>query len=57
MRHRLGRLPALLGLAACLFLYAAPVSAHAVLLRAEPANGSVQAPGPGAMRLYFREEI
>ena len=57
MRHRLGRLPALLGLAAGLFLYAAPVSAHAVLLRAEPANGSVQATGPVAMRLYFSEEI
>lgn len=57
MKRLSRKLLAPLALAASLCFSAVPVSAHAVLLRSEPSNGSVQATGPAAVRLYFNEHI
>ena len=57
MSAPLRRVLAPLAFVACLLLYSVPVSAHAVLLRAEPSNGSAQPQAPAAVRLSFNEDI
>ncbi|HET9014172.1 MAG TPA: copper resistance protein CopC [Thermomicrobiaceae bacterium] len=54
-RARVGVL-LLLGLAVALG-FAAPVSAHAVLLRSSPAGGSIQVTGPASVDLWFSEHV
>jgi copper transport protein len=46
-----------LGAAAATLVLAQPASAHADLVRSDPANGSVLARAPGVARLWFSEEI
>jgi copper transport protein len=49
-------LPPLLALLALLAL-CVPVSAHAILVRSEPADGTTLAAAPGQLRLWFSEPI
>src|SRR5262250_1881996 len=46
-----------LGAAAATLLLAQPASAHADLVRSDPADGSVLARAPSIARLWFSEEI
>jgi len=46
-----------LGAAAAMVLLAQPASAHADLVRSDPADGSVLAQAPSVARLWFSEEI
>jgi len=47
----------ILGATAAMLVLAQPASAHANLVRSDPANGSVLAHAPGVARLWFSEEI